>query len=87
MAGRRKGINLFDDEKFQHLSIQNGLVDEHINVLKLDNSGNMWIGSEFGGVSMFPGYAFTRYSKEEGLISNQVFSIEIDGKIISILAH
>ncbi|NNK90647.1 MAG: hypothetical protein HKO89_08580 [Saprospiraceae bacterium] len=46
----------------------------------LDNKGNIWFTSNGGGVFFFDGTAFTNYTKEDVLSSNQVFSIIEDNK-------
>ena len=40
-----------------------------------DSHGNLWFGTEGGGVSMFNGKTFTHFTEKEGLSNNIVYSI------------
>ena len=40
-----------------------------------DRSGNIWLGTEGGGASVFDGESFTHYTQNEGLANNSVWSI------------
>ena len=46
----------------------------------LDSKGNIWLGSNGGGVFRYDGKAFTHYTRNEGLSSKQVFSIVEDSR-------
>ncbi len=37
-----------------------------------DNQGNMWFGTRGGGLTLFDGAAFYRYTKEQGLVSDYI---------------
>lgn len=76
--GGENGINIFNGEKIEHITSLNGLVDDHINIIQLDQSGNMWIGTEYGGLSMFADNFFSKFTIQDGLLSNQIFSLSVD---------
>ena len=40
-----------------------------------DKSGNLWFGTEGGGVSMYNGESFTHFTEKEGLSNRDVLSI------------
>lgn len=46
----------------------------------LDHKGNLWFVSNGGGVFFFDGKEFTNYTENDGLSSNQVFSVIEDHK-------
>lgn len=57
---------------------QNGLIDNNINCITIDNAGNKWIGTS-NGVAKFDGTQWTNYNTgNSGLPGNSVFCITID---------
>jgi len=46
---------------FQHLSVQNGLVDDNVKAFLEDSHGFLWIGTQ-NGLSRFDGYSFENYT-------------------------
>ena len=45
-----------------------------------DNEGNIWIGTQGGGVCQYSGELFETYTINEGLVGNNIFSIFEDSK-------
>jgi len=62
-------------QKFISYTKQDGLASDTILSIEQDNNGNMWFGTNGGGVSMFNGDTFVNYSIEQGLGSNTILSI------------
>lgn len=58
------GIFKYKDGAFIHLTIENGLTDNHAGVAMKDKKGNIWIGSFYGGASKFDGTTFTNFTKD-----------------------
>lgn len=52
-----------------------GLKHSTIRCMLQDRNGNLWFGSDGGGVSMYDGRSFTHFTEAEGLASNFVWSI------------
>ena len=59
----------------QYLDVDQGLSSSYVCSVLEDKSGNLWFGSEGGGVSMYNGKSFTHYTEKEGLSSNMVYAI------------
>lgn len=57
-----------------------GIKHGNVNCLLQDKKGNIWFGTNGGGVSKFDGNAFTHYTTSEGLTDNGVWSILEDRK-------
>lgn len=73
--GRHDGIDAKENWTLYFES--DGLVNNYIQALNMDNEGNLWIGTR-GGVSRFDGIGFTNYTAADGLASNNVLSIATD---------
>jgi len=56
-------------------SAKEGLSNNIVRSILEDKSGNLWFGTQRGGVSRFDGINFTHYTKKEGLSNNTVRSI------------
>ena len=74
--GTSAGASRFDGQKFTNYKWNNNQANS-INCIATDKSGNVWLGSSVG-VLRFDGEKFYRYSKEEGLSGNSVYSIFVD---------
>jgi signal transduction histidine kinase/ligand-binding sensor domain-containing protein len=59
---------------FLHYSIENGLAQSQVLKIYQDNSGYLWLGTR-SGVSRFNGTDFETFSKVNGVIGNEVYSI------------
>jgi ligand-binding sensor domain-containing protein len=55
----------------------NGLADNRVNTIIIDESNIIWFGTD-KGVSKFDGLTWTTYTTSDGLVENHVFSIAID---------
>jgi ligand-binding sensor domain-containing protein/serine phosphatase RsbU (regulator of sigma subunit) len=52
-----------------------GLKHNTVRCMLEDKSGNLWFGTQGGGVCRYDGKSFTNYTEKEGLSKNIVFSI------------
>lgn len=71
----RKGISVFDGEKFQKYTIQNGLISDEILCFGEDSTGNIWIGTESTGVMRAARNGFTTYTEADGLPDLRISSV------------
>lgn len=78
---------------YQKFTVNNGLAGNSVRALIQDKKGNIWIGTKnsneednpknIGGVSVYNGKEFKSYHKEDGLISNTIYTIaESDDEVI-----
>ncbi len=65
---------------FSSYTTDNGLAYDEIYCCFKDKAGNLWFGTNGGGVSKYDGKSFTNYTTAHGLASNVVWSITQDKK-------
>ena len=59
----------------QYLDVDQGMIDSYVLCIYEDKRGNLWFGTNGGGVSLYNGESFTHFTEKEGLSSNIVWSI------------
>lgn len=62
----------------QYLDIDEGLISSRILCMLEDQFGNIWFGTNKGGMSKYDGKSFTHFTMEDGFFDNTVFSIAED---------
>jgi ligand-binding sensor domain-containing protein len=55
----------------------NGLIDNFVQAIAIDNRGALWFGTK-GGISVLNGTTWSSYSMKDGLISNNILCILSD---------
>ena len=65
-------------DKWENYSTTNGLTDNFIYTIFKDRSGNIWVGTDQGGVNRYSGSGWTSYTINDGLLSNRVYAIGQD---------
>jgi ligand-binding sensor domain-containing protein/serine phosphatase RsbU (regulator of sigma subunit) len=60
---------------FRNFSVAQGLSNSQVLCITEDKSGNLYFGTDGGGVCRYDGGAFVSFSTKEGLASNTVFGI------------
>ncbi len=65
---------------FTSFTTDNGLVLDEVNCSKTDKDGNLWFGTDGGGVSRYDGKTFTTFSTAQGLAANVVKCIMQDSR-------
>ena len=63
---------------FQEFTVENGLSQSQVLSLHQINTGELWIGTNQGGVNKFNGSDFSYLTKSEGLSDNVVYAIAQD---------
>ena len=63
---------------FTNFTTDNGLALDAIECSFMDKSGNLWFGTQGGGVSKYDGKSFTNFTTAQGLADNFVLSINED---------
>lgn len=58
--------------------------DQSISAIYQDRNSNFWFGSKENGVFYYDGKKLTRFTKEDGLIGNQIREIQEDKLVISL---
>lgn len=63
---------------FTNFTTDNGLALDAIICAIMDANGNLWFGTNGGGISKYDGKSFTSFTKAQGLANNLVRSITED---------
>ena len=59
----------------QYLDVEQGMASSFVGPIVEDKNGNLWFGTNIGGVSKYDGKSFTHFTKKEGLSHYRVGSI------------
>jgi len=60
---------------FRNFNVEDGLAQSQVLSMCQDRHGNIWFGTNSGGVSKYDGNKFTNYTENDSLVNNVVFSI------------
>ncbi len=63
---------------FKHYGQKQGLANSSVKCIFQDTYGYIWFATQGGGISKFDGKIFTNYSKQDGLVGNDVTFITED---------
>lgn len=64
----------FEQEKLTHYTLSNGLANNHVRSIELDDWGNVWLGTSGGGLNQYAGQQFNHITEKEGLSDNYIYS-------------
>ena len=70
-AGPGKGV-------WKTFGVLDGLGNELVDAIAVDRRGNLWFGTQGGGVSRYDGGRFTTFTTKDGLADNTVHSLFVD---------
>jgi ligand-binding sensor domain-containing protein/AraC-like DNA-binding protein len=75
--GTDKGVSRFNGDYFMTFSSSNteGIRHDRISSLLISSKGDLWIGTQGGGVSLYKDGQFINYSTEDGLSSEVILCI------------
>lgn len=74
-VGTTNGLYHRKGDGFEHFTADSGLSQNRVSSLRLGDSGELWIGTEGGGLNRFKNGRFTAYTIRDGLFSNQIGDI------------
>ena len=60
---------------FRNFNVDEGLAQSSVLCMCQDKYGNIWMGTNGGGVSRFDGIKFTNFTENDSLVNNVVYSI------------
>lgn len=60
---------------FRNFNVEDGLAQSQVLSICQDHNGNLWFGTNSGGVSKYDGNKFTNFTENDSLVNNVVFSI------------
>jgi signal transduction histidine kinase/ligand-binding sensor domain-containing protein len=67
---------------FKNYSLEEGLPQSEVFSLIQDKKGNLWLGTNGGGISRFNGTEFVSYDRKHGLADNNIRALFQDSKEI-----
>ena len=65
-------------KSFSTFTTAQGLANNIVLSITEDKTGNLWFGTEGGGVSRYDGKSFVNFTTAQGLANNNVLSITED---------
>jgi ligand-binding sensor domain-containing protein len=68
------GAFVLDSVSIKHFTGENGLINNRIKNITEDREGNIWLGTDGGGITRFTSDELVSYSKKDGLSSDYVLS-------------
>lgn len=77
-VGTKTGLYCITGDTCKLYTTRNGLKENFINALATDNNGNVWIGTEGGGLSCWRNGVFTSIGEKQGLKSAAITSLYVD---------
>jgi ligand-binding sensor domain-containing protein/signal transduction histidine kinase len=73
-AGYSGGVTRYHHGRFTFYGAAQGMPDVRVKALFEDRAGNLWIGTQGGGVSVFRAGRFAAYTTQNGLPDNRVWA-------------
>jgi ligand-binding sensor domain-containing protein/signal transduction histidine kinase len=78
--GTLQGLVHLDDGTSRVYTKADGLPDDYIRSVYVDSPGDVWIGTNGGGISHLTNGRFVNYTTRDGLASNSVWSVYQDSR-------
>lgn len=70
-VGHQNGLSRYKDGEWRTFTISDGLPDNRVNVITLDQKDRMWVGT-WGGVAILEDDSWSSVSQADGLLDNMV---------------
>ena len=78
--GSARGLAHFDGAEFVTITNCEGLVGSDVHALAIDNAANVWAGTMWGGLVRWSAGKGKRFTKRDGLPSNNIRALLADGE-------
>ena len=65
-------------KSFTTYIINQDITNNNVLSIAQDKNGNLWMGTNGGGISKYDGQSFTNYTTDQGLVNNTVFGVAQD---------
>lgn len=69
------GNILSQEYNFKYFGVKDGLSQSQVTDLCIDNLGNLWVGTEYAGITVYNGNDVTYYSSDNVLPDNRINSL------------
>ena len=79
-VGSYGGLSVLRDGRFLTFAVKDGLSHDYVRALTEDETGAMWVGTYGGGLTRIANGVYSRYSDLDGLPSNNIYSVQDDGR-------
>ena len=77
-AGAQNGLARWDGKNWKMFTTHDGLSENIIRAIAEDGDGNLWVGTESGGLNFFEDGKFISYRKQNGLPGEDISSLCVD---------
>ena len=73
--GTAEGLVRWNNGVQRVYNLDDGLGGKMVVSILEDRDGNFWVGTEYGGLSVKRGDGFVTYKTQDGLTSDEIFSL------------
>jgi signal transduction histidine kinase/ligand-binding sensor domain-containing protein len=78
-VGSEEGLGHWDGSRLQMLTTNDGLSANYIHAITQDRTGDLWVGTELGGLNRFHQNHFTAFNQGNGFPSDNISCLYQDG--------
>lgn len=85
----RYGLIRWREGRQETFTAEHGLPDEHVRSLARDRDGNLWIGTNAGGVCRLAPQVIVSYTRAEGLPAPEVIRVveTLEGRVLALTTY
>src|SRR6266498_4907588 len=77
------GLGFFDKANWYDCNFPEGVNAKNVNDIAIDHQGRVWVALEKAGVALYDGNKWKRFTRSDGLPSEDVFRITIDSNDVA----